>query len=58
MKFNIGSFVIVSLTGQKGIVIGRAEYDNVFPNSYWVQYVSGEGNLAKSWFDEQDLTEA
>lgn len=55
MKFNIGSSVVISLTGQKGIIIGRAEYNNVYPNSYWVQYESGEGNLAKSWIDEQDL---
>lgn len=55
MMFNIGDEVRVILTGQVGQVIGRAEYNNVYPNSYWVQYESGEGNLAKSWFDEQDL---
>jgi hypothetical protein len=56
MKFNIGDEVRVILTDQVGWVIGRAEYNNVYPTSYWVQYESGEGNLAKSWFDEQDLT--
>ena len=57
MKFAIGDAVVVKVTGQKGLVVGRAEYDNVYPNSYWLQYQSGEGNLAKTWFDEQDITE-
>lgn len=55
MKFAIGEGVTIYVTDQKGVIIGRAEYNGVYPNSYWVQYMSGDGNLAKSWFDEQDL---
>ena len=58
MKFAIGDNVVIKLSDASGTIAGRAEYNGVYPNSYWVTFVNGQGDVQKSWFDEQDLTTA
>lgn len=54
-NFDLGQEVAIILTDKVGQVKGRAEYLNGAPNSYWVQYVDGQGDLTSNWIDEQDL---
>lgn len=55
-KFNIGQDVVITQPNKVGFVKGRAEYVTGSPNSYWVQFVDGHGDLVAVWYDEQDLS--
>ena len=55
-KFNLGQDIVITQPNKVGFVKGRAEYVNGSPNSYWVQFVDGQGDLNSVWYDEQDLS--
>lgn len=48
--------VSLRLSGEQGIVVGRAEYNNGVRN-YQVRYLAGDGCQRESWF-EADAIEA
>ena len=50
--FKIGDAVSLSLSDERGVVIGRAEYEKgVSFNMYYVRYVCADGRQVESWFD-------
>lgn len=54
--FVLGSPVIIRANEQAGQVIGRAEYlDDMYPVSYWVEHVDGDGDLVRRWYDHYQL---
>lgn len=52
--FELGGRVSLSLSGERGDVIGRAEYQN-FPPCYQVSYVAADGRQCEGWFDSTAL---
>lgn len=55
-KFDLGQDIVITQPNKVGFVKGRAEYVTGSPNSYWVQFVDGQGDLNSGWFDERDLS--
>ncbi|EFF76068.1 hypothetical protein [Achromobacter piechaudii] len=53
-KFEIGAEVHLAMSGEKGVVVGRAEYEAMPPN-YFVRYVAADGRLTDGWFEGQVL---
>lgn len=54
-EFEIGSIVTIGVSGERGDVIGRAEY--VYAgNSYLIRYKSADGRAVEIWWDEGALT--
>lgn len=49
--FRLGEAVALSLSGERGIVIGRAEYLEGGP-SYLVRYHAGDGRQVEGWWNE------
>ena len=54
--FDLNGTVVITKPNKRGTIKGRAEYANGSPDSYWVQFVDGQGDLNSGWFDEQDLS--
>lgn len=53
-KFNVGDNVALSMSGEKGVIMGRAEYSHA-PQSYFVRYVAADGRQCEAWFDGDAL---
>lgn len=53
-KFNLGATVAVAASGEKGEVIGRAEYSYAEP-SYLVRYKAADGRAVENWWGENAL---
>lgn len=53
-KFELGAEVTISVSGEHGIVVGRAEYPDS-PNIYLVLYKSSEGRAVEGWWKENVL---
>lgn len=53
-QFEIGAAVALSMSDEKGQVIGRAEYANQ-PPQYWVRYVAADGRQCEAWFDSEAI---
>lgn len=47
--FDLGQDVSLSLTGESGVVIGRAEYLDSTPH-YLVRYAAGDGRQTEAWW--------
>lgn len=58
MKFNLGDKVKISISGEVGEVIGRAEYLTNYDPQYQVRYVSASGCAIEAWWAEQTLEAA
>lgn len=56
MKFKLNAQVRISASGERGQVIGRAEYVNAEP-SYYIRYVAADRKALESWWSEGALTE-
>lgn len=57
-KYELNSYVEITLSGQEGRVNGRCEYaEHKHVNSYQVHHINGDGDAVYSWFDEDDLEE-
>lgn len=53
--FNLGENVEIIVSGEKGVVIGRAEFINS-SNSYQVRYSGGDGRAVEHWWSEDALS--
>ncbi|WP_340520011.1 hypothetical protein [Cupriavidus necator] len=53
-QFDLESGVKLSQSGERGVVIGRAEYVNSAPQ-YQVRYVAADGRQVEGWWDGQAL---
>lgn len=56
-KFEMGSNVATTMSGECGKVVGRAEYQ-MADNSYYVRMVGADGRQADVWLDESALIAA
>lgn len=52
--FNLGDQLSLSLSGEAGVVIGRAEFANS-DDSYLIRYKAGDGRLVEAWWDVSAL---
>ena len=53
-KFDLGSTVRITVSGEHGEVIGRTENTSCEPN-YLVRYKSTDGTAVEQWWVESDL---
>lgn len=53
-KFELGAEVTISVSGEYGTVIGRAEYPDS-PNQYLILYKSSVGRAVEGWWSEKVL---
>lgn len=56
-KFDLSQQVRLCESGEKGTVVGRAEYVNS-SNSYLVRYCAGDGRQVEQWWSEDALIPA
>lgn len=61
-KFELGAFVMLKMSGEKGEVVGRCEYAHA-EDAYFVRYLDAHGCQVESWQGEnalvaQDVPEA
>lgn len=54
-KFVLHDQVMLTMSGEYGLVIGRCEYAHA-ENAYLVRYVAGDGRQSQEWFDESALS--
>jgi hypothetical protein len=52
--FELGAFVMLKLSGEKGEVIGRAEYATA-QNAYYVRYLDAHGCQREDWQGEDGI---
>lgn len=56
-KFALGQEVVITISGERGVVKGRAEFDNdSHEPSYYVHYKAGDGRAVNNWQDESVLS--
>jgi len=55
MKFDLGAEVVITVSGEKGTVIGRGDYLNS-ENCYYVRYKNADGRATEAWWGESALT--
>lgn len=48
-KLELGQTVALAMSGEQGVVVGRAEYDGD-ADRYLVRYKAGDGRLVESWW--------
>jgi hypothetical protein len=53
-KFNLCQLVEIAVSGESGVVIGRAEYANSC-NCYLVRYKASDGRATEAWWNEDCL---
>lgn len=53
-RFELGDQVAISVSGEKGQIKGRAEYQTA-ENAYLVRYVKADGCAVEAWWDETAL---
>ena len=53
-KYALGAHVAISESGEKGGVIGRANYSHA-TDSYLVRYRAADGRAVEGWWDEGAL---
>ena len=53
-KFQLGATVVIGVSGEAGVVIGRAEYQHS-ENSYYVRYKGADGRAFECWWQESAL---
>lgn len=56
-KLELGQSVCIKASGEKGIIEGRAEYQED-SNSYFIHYCAADGRATSSWFNESQLLSA
>ncbi len=54
-KHELGQLVQVTISGEKGQVKGRAEYQND-ANQYYIHYLSADDRAVNAWFEEGELS--
>lgn len=53
-SFKLGNKVEIQCSGEKGVVIGVAEYDFMDPQ-YLIRYRSADGSAVEKWWDQGAL---
>jgi hypothetical protein len=53
-KFALGEPVAISVSGERGKVIARAEYLNA-DNQYLVHYQAADGRAVEAWWSEEAI---
>lgn len=53
-KFELGKKVKISISGEAGLIKGRAEYQDS-PNQFYLHYQAADGRAVNSWFNEDEL---
>ncbi len=56
-KYELGQSVKVSISGETGVIKGRAEYTNCI-DGYFVHYLAADGRAQDRWFNEDEITQA
>ena len=56
-KFDLDTPVVIKISNEEGIVIGRAEYVHADP-SYFVRYRAADGRAVEGWWDAAALAPA
>lgn len=54
-RFGMGATPVITVSGEIGLVVGRAEYVNSEP-SYLLQYRSNRGDAVEEWWRESALS--
>ncbi len=54
-KFELGQDVTITASGEKGIVIGRAEYLHC-ENSNQIRYKAADGRATEKWWADSALS--
>lgn len=54
-KFELGQDVTITASGEKGIVIGRAEYLHC-ENTNYIRYKAADGRAVESWWTDSALS--
>lgn len=57
-KFDLRQPVKLSVSGEEGEVIGRAEYSTTKVASYLVRYKAADGRACEAWWSEDALEAA
>lgn len=53
-EFSIGENVEIEVSGEKGVIIGRAEYLSS-ENQYYIRYKAADGRATESWWNADAL---
>jgi hypothetical protein len=53
-KFELGQNVKITVSGEVGEVVGRADYSNS-ESSFFIRYKSADGRAVEEWWREQAL---
>jgi hypothetical protein len=53
-KLELGQTVTLAMSGEQGVVIGRAEYE-IDEDRYLVRYKAGDGRLVEDWWPESAI---
>ena len=54
-QFKLGAKVVIAVSGEPGLVIGRAEY-TATENNYYLRYKAADGRAVESWWGESALS--
>lgn len=54
-KFELSADVKISVSGERGQIIGRAQYTTTPTPSYLVRYKTGDGRATEQWWTEDAL---
>ena len=53
-KFELGQNVKITVSGEVGEVVGRADYSNS-ESGFYIRYKSADGRAVEEWWREQAL---
>jgi hypothetical protein len=53
-KFELGAAVVIGISGERGVVIGRAVF-SYCECSYLIRYIDATGHAIESWWTESAL---
>lgn len=55
-KFKLNHEVIIEASGERGVVVGRAEYTDGKPQ-YLIRYMAADGRAVEQWWNQSALTQ-
>lgn len=56
-KFSLGQEVTIAVSGETGVITGRAEY-LASQNSYYLRHKAADGRAVQAWWEEDALSAA
>ena len=54
-KFELNQKVLISVSGERGMVRSRCEYGDGSENNYFIRYLSSDGRAVEVWWSESAL---